>query len=134
MEPKTTIATISDGLYVTELRTETHTVVADEPQDKGGKDLGPSPGDLLRMSLASCTAITLRMYANRKKMDVRKIEVMVSSNDLEGKTRFHVTVEITGELNDEQHKRMLQIANACPVHKILTNPIKIETALSLKAG
>lgn len=132
MEPKTTIASITDGMYVTELRTATHELIADEPADIGGEDLGPSPGDLLRMSLASCTAITLRMYANRKKIDVTKIDVLVSSEQLDGKTVFRRNVEITGVLNEEQHKRMLQIANACPIHKILTNPIEVETALSLK--
>lgn len=132
MEPKTTIASITDGMYVTELRTATHTLMADEPADNGGEDRGPSPGDLLRMSLASCTAITLRMYANRKKMDVAKIDVLVSSEQLDGKTVFRRNVEITGVLSEEQHKRMVQIANACPVHKMLTNPIEVETALSLK--
>lgn len=132
MEPKTTIATIGAAKYATELKTATHTLVADEPLDNDGGDLGPSPGDLLRMSLASCTTITLRMYANRKKIDVQNIDVMVSSEQVEGKTIFHRTIEITGNLDEEQHKRMHQIAGACPIHRILTNPIEVETALSLK--
>jgi putative redox protein len=132
MTPKTTIATISTEMYVTELKTDTHLLQADEPTDNGGKDLGPSPGDLLRMSLASCTAITLRMYANRKNLGVQQIEVMVSSEQQEGKTTFRRSIEITGSLTAEQNVRMLQIANACPVHKMLTNPIEIETALTVK--
>ncbi|HTJ50820.1 MAG TPA: OsmC family protein [Cyclobacteriaceae bacterium] len=129
MELKTAIATIKDTLYVTELQSGSHTIYADEPVDNGGKDLGPGPGDFLRMSLASCTAITLRMYANRKKFDVHEIEVKVSTEDVSGKTIFHREINIKGNLDEQQHKRMMQIANACPVHKVLTNPIEIETNL-----
>ncbi|HEY8933626.1 MAG TPA: OsmC family protein [Cyclobacteriaceae bacterium] len=129
MELKTAIATIKDTLYVTELQSGSHTLYADEPFDNGGKDLGPGPGDFLRMSLASCTAITLRMYANRKNFDVQKIQVKVSTEDVSGKTIFHREISIKGNLDEQQHKRMLQIAKACPVHKVLINPIEIETDL-----
>lgn len=129
MEEKIAVATIGLDTYKTELVARTHTVIADEPLDVGGKDLGPRPGDFLRMSLASCTAITLRMYANRKSFDVKKIKVSVSSKDGEGGTAFETTVEITGGLDEEQRQRMLQIAKLCPVHKTLTNPIQINTEL-----
>jgi putative redox protein len=106
---------------------DSRTLVADEPLDNGGKDLGPSPGDFLRMSLASCTAITLRMYANRKGFDISQIEVKVRMETLDGKTIFYRQVKVTGNIDEQQRKRMLQIANACPVHKILTNPIEVLT-------
>ena len=129
MEEKIAIATISDEIYRTELTAGNHRLIADEPEDVGGKNLGPRPGDFLRMSLASCTAITLRMYANRKKFDVQQIEVTVASEEVEGKTIFNSTIEITGNLDEQQRQRMLQISKLCPVHKALTNPIEINSSL-----
>lgn len=131
MEEKVAVATIGQDLYKTELIARTHTVLADEPLDAGGKDLGPRPGDFLRMSLASCTAITLRMYANRKKFDVQKIQVSVLSKEVEGGTAFETQIEIFGSLEEAQQHRMLQIAKLCPVHKVLTNPIQIVTQISV---
>jgi len=132
-EEKIAVATISDEVYRTELKVRKHTVIADEPEDVGGKDLGPRPGDFYRMSLASCTAITLRMYANRKNFDVKKIEVMVSTEEGEGKTILHTNIKISGTLDGAQRQRMLQIAQLCPVHKVLTNPIEISTQLSVNS-
>jgi putative redox protein len=129
-EQKIAIATITDEVYRTELKVRKHMVIADEPEDVGGKDLGPRPGDFYRMSLASCTAITLRMYANRKNFDVKKIEVSVSTEEGEGKTVLHTDIKINGNLDQVQHDRMLQVAKRCPVHKFLTNPIEIITKLS----
>lgn len=129
-EEKIAFAVITDEVYRTELKARKHSLIADEPEDEGGKDLGPRPGDFYRMSLASCTAITLRMYANRKNFDVKKIEVSVSSEQGEGKTILHTNIKINGNLDEAQHNRMLQIAKLCPVHKVLTNPIEIITNLS----
>ncbi len=131
MEEKIAVATIGTDTYKTELVARTHMLVADEPMDVGGKDLGPRPGDFLRMSLASCTAITLRMYANRKKFDVKEIQVSVVSKEVEGGTAFETDIKIMGNLDEAQHQRMLQIAKLCPVHKVLTNPIQISTQLSV---
>lgn len=127
---KVAVATIGNEVYRTELKARNHLVIADEPEDVGGKDLGPRPGDFYRMSLASCTAITLRMYANRKNFDVKQIEVTVSTEEGEGKTILHTNIEIWGTLDEVQRQRMLQIAKLCPVHKVLTNPIEIETKLT----
>ena len=132
-EEKIAVATITDEIYRTELKVRKHTVIADEPEDVGGKDLGPRPGDFYRMSLASCTAITLRMYANRKNLDVKRIEVSVSTEEGEGKTILHTNIKIIGNLDEAQHNRMLQIAKLCPVHKVLTNPIEISTQLSVNS-
>lgn len=122
-------ATIGKEHYRTELFIAGHTVIADEPQDVGGTNLGPSPGQFLMLSLASCTAITLRMYADRKNWDVTKINVEVSSEKVEGKTLFKREISFEGSVDDEQRKRLLQIANSCPVHKTLTNPIEVQTEL-----
>jgi putative redox protein len=123
------IATIGTELYKTELTVGGHTLYGDEPFEVGGKNLGPRPGDFLSISLASCTAITLRMYANRKNFDVHQIQVSVSSKSSSGQTVFNTSVEIKGTLTQDQRARMLQIAKLCPVHKTLTNPISIETTL-----
>jgi putative redox protein len=125
-------ATIGQGdPYVTKLQARTHGILADEPIEVGGKDLGPRPGDFLRMALASCTAITLRMYANRKNMDVKQIHVKVSNGPFAQKTTYTTEIELTGNLTEAQRERMLQIAKLCPVHKVLTNPIEVNTQLSI---
>jgi putative redox protein len=113
--------------YKTTVITDTHTIVADEPIDNGGKDLGPHPGDFLRMSLATCTAITLRMYADRKGYDVTQIEVKVNTRDVENTTVFNTQIQITGNVDEKVRTRMMQIAKLCPVHKMLARPIEIET-------
>lgn len=123
-------AKIGTDEYKTEITTDTHQFLTDEPLDNGGKDLAPSPGDFLRTSLASCTAITLRMYANRKNFPIESIEVKVGIERLDDKTIFHRKVILTGTIDDAQRKRMMQIANACPVHKILVNPIEIVTDMA----
>jgi putative redox protein len=126
-------ATIGNETYKTELRARTHTIVADEPPDVGGKDLGPRPGDFIRMGLASCTVITLRMYANRKKLDVAKIRVSVSNGPTVDSTTLHTEIEITGNITEEQRTRMMQIAKLCPVHKMLSKPIVIEHVLNVNS-
>jgi putative redox protein len=122
-------AKIGNETYRTLLETTSHTVVSDEPISLGGKNLGPSPGDLLRMSLASCTAITLRMYANRKGWDVKNIEVSVGSKKVEQKTMFTVSIAIDGPIDPSQRQRMLQIGKLCPIHKILTGDIEVAVDL-----
>lgn len=131
MEEKIAVATIGHDVYRTELLVRNHHLLADEPTDVGGKDLGPRPGDFLRMSLASCTAITLRMYANRKQFSVDHIQVSVTTKETERGTQFESHVEIKGRLNEEEKQRMLQIAKKCPVHKVLTHPIEVITDLTL---
>jgi putative redox protein len=126
---RTVVATIGLDRYNTTLETATHVLMADEPATKGGTDKGPEPNDFLRMSLASCKAITLRMYADRKKWDVQKIHVTVSTEYQEGKTILVSTLEITGNINDVQRKRLLEIAEACPVHKVLAGEIELKTLL-----
>jgi putative redox protein len=123
-------ATIGNDTYKTELTARQHALIGDEPEDVGGTDLGPRPGDFLRMSLASCTAITLRMYANRKNMNVQQIQVTVSNGPTTDKTVYQTDIQITGNITDEERERLIQIAKKCPVHKILTNPIQVEHTLT----
>jgi putative redox protein len=131
-EIRSATAIIGTDLYKTELTARSHALIADEPEDAGGQDIGPRPGDFVRMGLASCTAITLRMYANRKNWDVREIRVEVSNGPFDGKTVYSVHVDIIGNVDDEQRNRLLQIAKLCPVHKTLVNPVEIDVALSVQ--
>ncbi len=123
------IATIGKEHYETRMRFGKHELIADEPEHIGGTDKGPSAGTYLKMSLAACTAITLRMYADRKGWEVDEFIVKVDYQRQEGTTRFHRTVEVKGNLDEKQRKRILQIANLCPIHKTLSGPIEIETEL-----
>lgn len=89
-----------------------------------------TPGELLCSSLASCTSITLRMYADRKEWKVEQITVQVTLNDEDKKNPvMHRVVEIKAEMDDEQQARLLAIANACPVHKLLSRGMEIRTEM-----
>lgn len=122
-------AKIGKDHYKTELITSGHHLVADEPLDVNGQNLGPAPGEFLMMSLASCTAITLRMYADRKSFSVDSIRVEIGTEKIDNTTLFNRHIYLEGDLDEAQRQRLLQIANACPVHKTLTNPIEIKTEL-----
>lgn len=126
-------ATIGKDLYKTELIATGHTLIADEPEEAGGGDLGPSPGQFLQLSLASCTAITMRMYAQRKNIALEKVRVEVSTERTGEKTVFQRHIYLEGLEDESQREKLLAIANACPVHKTLTHPIEIETTLMPEA-
>jgi len=137
MSPKKIIASaIAENrgeIYKTELKISQHLLIADEPAAAGGKDEGPAPGDYLCMSLASCKAITLRMYAQRKnwKVDLIKISVhLVKGSETEtGNNTFFCEIEIKGDITDEQKNRMMEIAKACPLDKLLRRPNDIVSVL-----
>jgi putative redox protein len=121
-------------LYTINLNVNGHTLIADELTEKGGLDLGPAPGDYICMSLASCTVITLRMYANRKGWNLEKIHAkvnLVSGKALpSGNNTFYVELSFSGDLTNEQRQRLMEIADACPVHRLLKKPTDIITMLA----
>jgi putative redox protein len=127
----TTTAHIDQAHYKTTISNNRQQFIADEPIDEGGTDLGFSPNELLCSALASCTAITLRMYADRKAWDLQEAKVQVSFERDAKATQTQVVrkVELIGNLTEEQRERLLGVANACPVHKMLSNPIEILTSL-----
>lgn len=106
-----------------------HQVVSGTSKQNGGDDEGMSPHELLEAALASCTIITVQMYANRKAWPLESTDVVVTT-DSEG-ANSHLTRQITfkGNLDEEQRARLLDIANKCPIHKLLTSNIEIETIL-----
>jgi putative redox protein len=125
-------SSIKAELYKIEIKSPTgNVVIADEPVDKGGKDLGFSPKELLAASLAACTSATVKMFANRKQwlLDEVKIDIELERDDKVNKTTITRRIQLIGTLDDDQRKHLLAVANACPVHKILTNPIEINTSL-----
>lgn len=145
-EPRTietehqTVASIGDQAsgYTTLVKAGKHFIVADEPEDVGGNDFGPTPYELLSAALATCTAMTLRMYANRKNLDLNGAEVHVNhsrnhSVDCENEgfiDHFDRIIELSGNLAADQRQRLMEIANRCPVHKTLEGKIKISTRLA----
>jgi putative redox protein len=102
-------------------------LVIDEPADDGGTDTGPRPTQLLASSLAGCTAITIELYANRKGWDVDGLEVAVDmkSDATKQPTHFAVEVALPAGLDDEQRRKLMVIAEKCPVHKLLEHGAEI---------
>lgn len=127
--------------FLRNIITESHQFPSDEPIRVGGSNLGPTPYDLLLASLGSCTSMTLRMYANQKKLNVTKIDVQLRhdrvhnedcQNCIDGKFVQDVIyreLTIEGDLTEQQRQRMLEIADRCPVHRTLHNEIDIQTKL-----
>lgn len=106
-----------------------HLWLADEPESIGGGNRAPTPVSLLLSGLGACTSITLKMYAQRKGWPLHDVHVTLSLQTGEQGTTIDRKIVLHGALSDEQRERLLQIANACPVHKILTRPISINTGL-----
>ncbi|WP_183576071.1 OsmC family protein [Mucilaginibacter sp. X5P1] len=123
-------ASIGTELYRIEIKSPTGNIVmADEPVAKGGQDKGFSPKELLASSLGACTCTTVRMYADRKAWDLEKVDAEIELIEENGQTKFTRKLQLTGKLTEEQQARLLTVANACPIHKILTHSIVIETVL-----
>lgn len=127
-------AALDGALYTTRVSARGLITIADEPEDHGGADQGHRPHELLLASLASCTAITVRMYADRKQWNTGAITVTASmEREQEGKqvsTKIHLGLHTANPLPPEQHDRLLQIAAACPVHRTLQSPIEITKAIA----
>jgi len=136
------LATTELDSFRTEMSVASFPMIADEPKSYGGTNLGPTPYDLLSAALASCTTMTLRMYARHKKLDLKSASVRVKHNKIhatdcgdcetsEGKVdRFERVLSFDGELSDEQQQRLLEIADRCPVHRTLHSEVKIRTRLA----
>lgn len=123
--------------YETEVEIRQHRLIVDEPEDNGGNDAGPRPSEMLAASLASCTAITVLMYAGRKGWELGDLEVAVdhTAPSVHDSPSFTVEIRTPAELSDEQRERILVIAGKCPVHRTLkASDVKIEDSLELIDG
>ncbi|NSL86483.1 OsmC family protein [Chitinophaga sp. Mgbs1] len=120
---------ISGIPYQVSVSARDHRWLADEPTDISGGDTGPNPGELLLSSLGSCTAITLTMYAQRKKWPLEGVEIDLRFNSAakpDPKTTvIDYDIRFIGNLTDEQRARLMEISHSCPIHKVLTNPVII---------
>jgi len=104
-----------------------HKLLADEKPPEG-EDLGPEPFEWILAGLGNCTAFTLRMYANRKGWKLTDVKVELDGNRTDdGKLHVQRRVHLVGELDDEQRKRLMEIADRCPVHRALSQPSEIVT-------
>ncbi len=116
---------IRKGKYEHEVRVREHRMTADEPEEMGGRDEGPSPEELLAASLASCTAITMEMYAERKGWDMTGVEVDCDYQPAErGRpTQFNLVLRVPESLSEEQVDRLTAIAAKCPIHRTLEGEV-----------
>ena len=134
MADTVTVSERPGGKYTLDVNNGRHHLYADEPLSFGSADLGPGPFEYLCASLGSCTAITLRMYADRKTWPVEHIAVATTytvHKDAEhGDSRvFTRSITLSGKLSEDQQARMLEIANRCPVHKVLEHGNTVVTEL-----
>lgn len=130
---------ITNQGYVTEVTAGRHQVVADEPKDSGGTDLGPSPYGYLLSALGACTAMTLRMYADHKKINLEEVTVKLThekvhstdggqTDSAKGKIdQIKRLIYLEGDLSEKERTRLIEIANRCPVHKTLEGKPQILT-------
>lgn len=131
-----------EGRFTQNLQTGPHKLIADEPEAVGGDNLGPGPYEYLLMGLGACTSMTIRMYAERKKLPLDNVRVRLSHQKVhaqdcmdceskDGKIDEIVReIFLDGELTGEQREALLDIANRCPVHRTLTSEIKVRSRLA----
>lgn len=145
--PETThevVANLGDSGFTTQVKAGVHFLVADEPEEVGGNNFGPTPYEFLSTALAACTSMTIKMYANRKKWPLENVETHVNYSrkhaedclDCEKEASkidaFERFIVIEGDLDQKQQARILQIADKCPIHKTLTSHTVISTELKLQ--
>jgi putative redox protein len=127
--------------YKVEMSNGRHVVLADEPQDVHGGDLGGNPFDYLLWSLAACTVMTVRMYADRKQWPLKEITAQLSYRKAKAEelgfdaerakesrgqgTEIHIELTLTGDLDADQETRLVEMAHKCPVHRTLIGPMRI---------
>lgn len=124
----------ADGALTT-LTNGRHAWLSDVPRALGSDDLAPDPHDLLDSALAACTALTLELYVRRKGWPVTSIRVAIEHDETrgdDGRVRYALRRRVTlaGAIDDAQRARLLEIADKCPIHRVLTGELRIETALA----
>lgn len=135
------VAETGAGKFQAEVVAGSHRLLADEPAEQGGLDSGPSPYDFLSIALGACTSMTLRLYAERKRLPLERVAVFVRHDKVhaedcaecearEGRVdRFERELQLTGDLDDEARERLREIAGKCPVHRTLEQSSVVVTRL-----
>ncbi len=141
VEANRTVVQTGAVKYVTDIMANGHPLTADEPEEVGGGNRGPSPYELLAASLGACTSMTLRMYADRKKWPLEAVTVRLTHQKIHGKDcracetqnaridQFEREIELLGPLDEAQKQRLLEIADKCPVHRTLHSEVIVNTRL-----
>jgi putative redox protein len=121
------------GKFQHDIEIREHEVHADEPEENGGDDAAPSPQELLAASLASCTAITIEMYAKRKGWEIGDVAVDVDYEPAQrgSPTKFKMVMNLPKELPEDQRERLMQIAAKCPVHRTLEGEVMFEETVEV---
>ena len=115
------------GAFAQDIAVAGHRLRADEEVEKGGADSGAAPHELLLAALGSCTAMTLKVYAERKGWPLRDVHVTLNGAKVDGTFVISRQLTIDGDLDAEQRQRLIEIADKCPVHRTLVGEIAIET-------
>lgn len=127
------LVSIGKTPYTTTITHGSNTIIADEPEELGGQDEGFNPSALLLSALGSCKAMTVKMYADRKKWDLEEVSIKLSyeslKSELQQTTYIKCHISFKGDLDNIQKDRLLQISEKCPIHKIMSNPIIISSNL-----
>ncbi|MGV9803877.1 OsmC family protein [Mycobacterium sp. NPDC003449] len=138
MATEVTVTETGAGTYTQEVSAGRHRLTADEPQPVGD-DSGPNPYDLVLAGLGACTSMTVRMYANRKGWPLERVRVTLRHSRIHAKDcadcettkgmldQIDRDIELTGDLDDSQRQRLMDIAERCPVHQTLTSEVHITT-------
>ncbi|WP_297702749.1 bifunctional alpha/beta hydrolase/OsmC family protein [uncultured Eudoraea sp.] len=131
----------ADEGFSTSMKVGNHYMIADEPEEFGGNDFGPSPYELVSAGLSACTAMTIHMYVKRKGWGLKNVEVHTSYSKSHAEDcldcespgakidTFHRELKLTGNIDDKQTQRILEIANKCPVHKTLHSETQVITKI-----
>ncbi|MGB8407546.1 MAG: OsmC family protein [Mycobacterium sp.] len=139
-EGTVTVTEAGTGTYTQEIIAGRHRLTADEPRPVG-EDAGPNPYDLLLAALGACTSMTVRMYANRKDLPLEQVRVTLRHSRIHAKDcadcetgqgmidHIDRNIELTGDLDETQRQRLLDIAERCPVHRTLTSEVHVTTSL-----
>lgn len=140
---KTSVSLLTEDGFKARIQSRDHVYYADEPIDKGGTDTMATPSEMAMGALGACIAITVRMYADRKKWKIDRVDVDLEMERFKGTEypayegdagfvhEIRKSIRFTGDLTDEQRERLLEIAGKCPVHRLLALPtFFVEQALA----